>query len=383
MRTTTTIDRIGEALGCHENPTRVWLVGAPWFATPSAILDGLSTACTATSFPYPPAQGVRKLREAICALQTHRAVALSPDQVVVTHGAKGGIFGVLACLLGAGDELLLPTPCYPAYATIARTLGITPVPIAQDGGQFSLTAATLDRHLTSRTRAVILSSPCNPTGAVLRGDQARLLVDFCRRHELRLVCDEAYEAFCRTDENAPEPTDLDPSLETVVLIRSFSKVFAVCGWRIGYVAADTALARRVAGWQSAHLNPPNQVGQHALAAAPDVPQKTLTDNRYRVQSRLAALATVLTDVGLAAHPPDGGFYLWVDVRPLLASLGLTSSLDLCLELARKQGIGLWPGEDFLCPGFVRISAAACPEDGWSDAVARLGDGVLAVTRGFA
>ena len=376
---TRALDLVLEALDAHPHPDRSWLVGSPWFEPPDQLRRAISEAACGSRYDYPPPQGLAELRTAVTELHTREELALGLENVAITHGAKSGLLAVFGSLLKPGDEILHSLPCYPAYPAAATTLGARPVAVPREEGRSSWEPATLEACLTPRTRALVLSSPANPDGATLNADQAHALVGFCREHGLRLVCDEAYEAFRYAPDTGRLPAHWDPDLETVVQVRSFSKTYALCGWRIGYIAADPALTRRVTAWQSAVLNPPNLLAQLALVAAPTVPRSFSRDARHSVLQRLEELATVLVNAGLETAPPEGGFYLWVDVRSQLAASGHSSTSDWCVDLARQQGTGLWPGEDFLVPGWVRLSAVACSDTDWDATLDRLGKGLQSFT----
>ena len=367
-----TLDRVLEALNAHPDPDRSWLVGSPWFEPPDELRKAMRDAASAASFDYPPPQGLAELRAAVAELHRRDGLALEPENVLITHGAKSGLLAVFGCLLQPGDEILHPVPCYPAYPAAVTALGATPVAVPSEDGRSLFEPAALEARITPRTRAVVLSSPANPTGATLTGEQARELVDLCREHDLRLVCDEAYEAFRFAPTTDRLPAHRDPDFETVVQVRSFSKTYALCGWRIGYVAADPALIRRLTSWQSALLNPPNSIAQQALISVPEVPPSCIQEFGRRVRNRLEELVTVLADTGLGVHPPQGGFYVWADVRSPLAATGHPDTAEWCADLARRHGIGLWPGEDYLAPGWVRASAVACADSDWESALDRLG-----------
>ena len=366
------LDRVLEALNAHPDPDRSWLVGSPWFESPVELRRAMRDSTSAASFDYPPPQGLAELRAAVAELHRRDDLALEPESVLITHGAKSGLLAVFGCLLQPGDEILHPTPCYPAYPAAITALGGTPVEVPHEDGHSLFEPAALKAHITQRTRAVVFSSPANPTGATLTGEQARELVELCRKQGLRLVCDEAYEAFRFAPDTDRLPAHWDPDLETVVQVRSFSKTYALCGWRIGYVAADPALIRRLTSWQSALLNPPNSIAQQALISAPMVPPSFIQEAGLRVRNRLDELVTVLADAGLGVHPPQGGFYVWADVRSQLAATGHPDTSAWCADFARQHGIGLWPGEDYLAPGWVRASAVACADSDWESALDRLG-----------
>ncbi len=367
-----TLDHVLEALNDHPDPDRSWLVGSPWFEPPDELRRAMQSAASATSFDYPPPQGLAELRAAVAELHRRDGLALEPENVLITHGSKSGLLAVFGCLLQPGDEILHPAPCYPAYPAAATALGETPVAVPHEDGRSLFEPAALEASITPRTRALVLSSPANPTGATLTSGQARELVELCREHGLRLVCDEAYEAFRFAPDTDHLPAHWDPDLETVVQVRSFSKTYALCGWRIGYVAADATLIRRLTAWQSALLNPPNSIAQQALISAPAVSPSFFQEAGRRVRNRLDELVAVLAGAGLGTELPQGGFYVWADVRSRLAATGHSNTADWCADLARRHGVGLWPGEDFLAPGWVRASAVACADPDWESALGRLG-----------
>ena len=359
------LDLVLEALESHPDSDRSWLVGSPSFEPPDELRRALREAASASSFDYPPPQGIAELRAAVAELHRRDSLALEPENVLITHGAKSGLLTVFGCLIEPGDEILHPAPCYPAYPAAVTALGGTPVAVPHEDGRSIGEPATFEARITPRTRALVLSSPANPTGGTLTGDQARELVELCRNHGLRLICDEAYEAFRFAPETDRLPAHWDPNLETVIQVRSFSKTYALCGWRIGYVAADPALIRRLTAWQSALLNPPNSMAQQALISAPVVPTSFREETRRRVRNRLDELTAVLADAGLEVEAPQGGFYVW-------ANTGRTDTAAWCADLAHRHGIGLWPGEDFLAPGWVRASAVACADSDWEWSLDRLG-----------
>jgi len=375
------LDAVLEALAAHPDPDRSWLVGSPCFEPPAVLRRALQPAAATRTFGYPPPEGLAELREAVVELHRRQALALDPQQILVTHGAKGGLLAVFGCLLEPGDEILIPSPCYPAYPAAVAAFGGTPVIVSSNDGRSAVDAGAVEGSITPRTRALVLSSPANPSGATLSGDQARELIELCREHEIRLVCDEAYEAFRFAPDADRLPAHFDPGLETVIQVRSFSKTYALCGWRIGYMAADPAFIKSLTTWQSALLNSPNSIAQRALVSALLVPPSFFEEVRKVVRTRLDRLTAVLTSAGLAAEPPQGGFYVWADARPVLAATGHATTADWCTDLARRRGIGLWPGEDYLCPGWVRASAVACPETDWETSLDRLGIALHSLTDG--
>ncbi len=359
------VDSVLETIAGQHATERCWLVGAPYFEPPEVLRTELSHSASAFHFNYPPIEGLASFREAIKTLHASFGQEISAEHVLPTHGAKGGLLAAFAAILKPGDEILHPVPCYPAYTAMAKMLGVSTVGIEQPGGQFSWDEASLEEKMTSRTRAIVLSSPANPNGATLSNEQAQFLVEFCRNHDLKIICDEAYEAFRFAKNTEKGPSFWDPDMQTVVQVRSISKTYALCGWRLGYLVADQQVIAQAKQWQSSILNPPNILAQQAMAGVGAVPQSYLETQRGEILKRLHKVASALGGAGLRTRVPDGGFYLW-------AKLSSPSSLNWCVEVARKYGIALWPGEDFGAPGWVRISVAACSPEAWQLAVERLG-----------
>jgi aspartate/methionine/tyrosine aminotransferase len=278
---------------------------------------------------------------------------------------------VLASLLGPGDELICPRPCYPAYVAMAHRLGARTIAVDEAGGSFAGWPHAVADRLGPRTRAVVLSSPSNPTGATLTDDEARELYDICRHHGIRLICDEAYAEYRFATRSKTEPAVFDPERRTVVQIRSASKTWSVCGWRIGWVVADPQMIRSVARQHLALIGPASGPAQAALEQVNDVGPGHLQQARREVRRRSDELLQTLARHGVNCRPPQGGFYLWLDVHSLVGDDRADATTSWCELLARKTGVGLWPGDDFGGPGHVRIAVTAPAPDAWGDAVQAL------------
>ena len=359
------VDPVIEALRDRGGTTSNWLVGEPCFAPPDELRDALARASRAPAFCYPPPAGMPELREVLAGRHAEAGCRTTPDDVVVTNGAKGGLLAVFATLLEPGDELIHPLPCYPAYPAMARRFGARPVAVAEGNGSFDGWLEAVADAIGPRTRAVVLSSPSNPTGSTLTEDQAHALVDLCRGRGVRLICDEAYTEFRFKPGSDRLPAHFDPERTTVVQVRSASKSWALCGWRIGWVVADPDFAARVAAQHAALLNPASGPAQEAFASLPLVGADYLARARATVQTRIADLGAALTEQLETVQQPAGGFYLWLDVR---ARTGDASTAAFCCALARDHGVGLWPGEDFGGAGYVRLAATAPPSTDWETSV---------------
>jgi aspartate/methionine/tyrosine aminotransferase len=338
------------------------LVGEPCFEPPEEIRSAFVRNARKPVPGYGPPAGIAELRSVLAA--RIGGPGFDPERVVVTHGAKGGLLALLAALVEYGDEVIHPLPCYPAYPAMVRRLGGVPVGVAERGPDFAGWAAAAAAKMGERTRAMVLSSPSNPSGSVVPSGELRSLAAECGERRVRLILDEAYAAF-HLDGGGFDP-GADPVLEALVRVGSASKSLAIPGWRMGWVVADEELAASVTGAQAMLLNPPAIPPQQALLALPEVPGSFFETNRCEVRTRMEALVGAMSSTGFECALPSGGFYLWIDIRD---RLGNETSVEWCERLARDEGIGFWPGEDYGCPGFVRL---ALPQgDAWRDDVAEL------------
>jgi aspartate/methionine/tyrosine aminotransferase len=251
---------------------------------------------------------------------------------------------------------------------MANRLGARAIAVAESGGNFSGWPQAVADAIGPRTRAVILASPSNPTGATLHSEQSASLVELCRDRGIRLICDEAYADFRFAAECQTPPAAFDAERTTVVQVRSASKSWALCGWRVGWVTADTALAARVGRSHASLLNPASGPAQAALCSLPEVPAGYLDDARSRVANRSTELCSALESAGFPTTRPDGGFYLWLAVRHLVEACAASDASCWSVELAERCGIGLWPGEDFGGDNHVRVAVTAPSDADWPAAV---------------
>lgn len=373
------VDAVIAALAARSGPGVSWIVGEPCFEPPPELADAFARAARSPSFHYPPPGGMPALREVLAGrFEEEEGRRASSSQITITSGAKCGLLALFATLLGPGDELIHPQPCYPAYPLMANRLGARPVAVAERDGSFSGWAEDVARHINQRTRAVVLASPSNPTGATLSAAEARALVELCSAHGIRLIVDEAYADFRFDGNRRVFPADVDPDLSTLVRVRSASKSWALCGWRLGWIAADAALIARVSHTHSSLLNPASGPAQAALCALPEVSADYLGRVRTMVADRMDELCSALGSAGFPAKRPEGGFYLWCKVKNLDPD-ETTDAVAWSVEIARSSGVGLWPGDDFGGAGHVRIAVTAPSEASWQTAVRSL-TAVLTKTR---
>jgi aspartate/methionine/tyrosine aminotransferase len=365
------VDRITAILDRSIPSPQSWLVGEPCFDPPDELVEASAHAARSRSYRYPPHHGLQALREVLAARHSKPGQMVTPEQVAVTNGAKGGLLALFATILEPGDELIHPEPCYPAYPNTAARFGAHPVGVAESSRGFQGWADAVASRIGPRTRAVVLASPSNPTGTTLSAAEAEALVELCRDRGLRLVCDEAYIDFRSDTEDGALVSDFDPERTTVVQIRSASKSWALCGWRVGWLVADAPLVSRVAATHAALINPAPGSAQTALCALPEVSSGYLSAAREKVARRMAEVCGALQSFGIPFHDPEGGFYLWLNVGSLISSMDANGAVDWCEAVARRHRIGFWPGNDFGGPDHVRMAVTSPSDSEWQPSVERL------------
>ncbi|WP_338055223.1 pyridoxal phosphate-dependent aminotransferase [Sulfobacillus harzensis] len=275
-----------------------------------------------------------------------------------------GLFLAFRGVAGPGDEILVPDPGWPDYLGGMRSLGIRPVPYPLTPPHYLPNMATMDQLITAATRAVVVNFPGNPTGQVAPPDVVQALVDWAERHDLWIVSDEVYDQIV-FDGQPLSPAHIDP--ERTLGVYSFSKTYAMTGWRLGYLAgppsAIASLTKVAMGiWSSV-----SEPLQYAGLAALEGPQAIVEDRRRQYQRRRDAAVEYLDRVQITHSNPDGAFYLLVHI----AESGL-SSRDFALRLLDQAGVAVAPGSAFgeMAEGFVRISLAS-PETDILRGLARL------------
>jgi aspartate aminotransferase len=336
--------------------------GEPDFATPEYICEAGVRAIRDGHTHYPPAAGLRPLREAIAAhVEEACGGACTPSEVLVSAGAKQILFEALFTLLGSGDRLLVPAPFWVSYPAMARLARAEPVVIetsAEDGWKVS--AEALEEAAREGARAVVLNSPSNPTGAIYDAGELDALVEVAQRYEMWIVSDEIYREIRYRDEYASLAARRS-DYERIVVVDGFSKAYAMTGWRVGYAVGPVEVVEAMTTLQG-HVNTNTALPcQYAALAA-------LTDAEARrsavgamvaaFAARRALLLSALKSVpGLEPLPPDGAFYLWIDAGAWCDALG-GDSAALCYDLLEHEGLALVPGSAFGVEGHVRLSFAA-------------------------
>jgi aspartate aminotransferase len=341
-------------------------IGEPDFKTPLPIQQAAKQAIDAgIYFSYTPVAGYADLRAAIAdKLHKENNIYCEPAQIIVSNGAKQAISNVFSCLLNPGDEVVVYTPCWGSYLAIIQWAGGKPVPI--QGGladNFEATPEQLDQAITTKTKAVIFSSPCNPTGHVFSKQAFEAMATVLAKHpHVFVIADEIYEYINFAGGHASMGA-LPDMQDRVITINGFSKGFAMTGWRIGYMAAPTWLAKACEKIQGQTTGAPSSIAQRAALAAIQGDRKAmqLMANAYRERRNLC-LALLKEIPGFRANTPLGAFFLFPDVSDYFGhtdgQVVIHNADALCMYLLQEAHVAMVAGSAFGAPNCIRISYAA-------------------------
>ena len=341
-------------------------MGQSNFDTPAHICEAAAAAMAQGKTRYTAVDGIPELKSAICAkFKRDNNLDYSPAQINVSPGGKAVLFNALAVTLAAGDEVIIPAPCWVSYPDMVRLCGGWPVivPCSAEQG-FKLTPAQLEAAISPRTKWLMLNSPSNPTGAVYSGQELRDLADVLRRYPHVLVlCDDIYEYLTFDGADFVTLAQVAPDLKSRVLtMNGMSKGYAMTGWRIGYAGGPQWLISAMAKYMGQTTSNPSSISQWASVAALNGPQDFLQDWRADYQSRRDYVMGRIANIdGLSCETPPGAFYVFVDCRAhLRADLkahkqGEMTDAELALDILRVTGVACIAGSAFHMAGYLRLS----------------------------
>ena len=335
-------------------------IGEPDFDTPDPIKAVAVAALGENQTHYAPNQGVLPLRQAIAAYETHRGMACTAEQVLITAGATGALFTALLGVLNEGDEVIIPTPAFSLYETITTVAGAKPVALDLAKENFQITAESLSAVLSEKTKAIVLNSPNNPTGTVLNEASLAAVKAAVAGKNIYIVCDNVYNQLTYGD--CPD-LSLDASLsEQVLLCQSFSKPYAMTGWRVGYLIGPRNVMDRLLLLHAAEVAAIPTFLQSACVTALST---DISEMAAAYRTRRDYCVRRLREMGLTFPEPEGAFYIFVDIRPF----GMDSE-TFCTRLIQEAGVAMVPGSCFGAEGFVRLSYC-CSMENLEKAMSRL------------
>ena len=345
-------------------------VGEPDFDTPLHIREAAKKAMDEGHTRYTPAAGTLSLRQAVChKLKVDNDLTYVPTQVIISNGAKHSLMNTFMTILNDGDEVIIPAPYWLSYAEMVKISGGVPVIVhTKKENHFMLTKEELDAAYTEKTKAVILTSPSNPTGMVSTKEDLQMIARFAIDHDIFVISDEIYEKLIY-DEGKKHISIASLGKEIydrTIVINGVSKSYAMTGWRIGFAAAPPEVAKLMSSLQSHMASNPNSVAQEAVLAALKGSQECVEQMRIEFKKRRDYIYEREEAIPMiSALKPEGAFYLFVDVSGTYGKQygekTIHSAADFASVLLEEKFVAVVPCADFGMPDYIRLSYAASME----------------------
>ncbi|WP_439483351.1 pyridoxal phosphate-dependent aminotransferase [Cyclobacterium plantarum] len=354
-------------------------LGEPDFKTPKHIQEAAKAAIDEGKyFSYPPVAGYQDLREAIAKKlrEQNQITQAKAENIVVSTGAKHSIANVFMCLINEGDEVVIFSPYWVSYSEIIKLAGGVPVLIEGNlENNFKATAAQLKAAITDKTKAVIYSSPCNPSGSVFSKQELEAIAEVVKsKEDLIVIADEIYELINFTGQHA-SIASFPGMFERTITVNGFSKGYAMTGWRVGYICAPLPIAKACEKIQGQFTSGGTGIAQRAALAGLTGDQKPSEEMAAAYLKRRDLVLQLLREIpGIKTHVPEGAFYFFPDVSAFFGkSAGdfkIQTADDFCLYLLNEAHVSLVTGAAFGAPDSVRLSYAAS-EDELKEALKRV------------
>lgn len=336
-------------------------VGQPDFPTPEVAKEAGKRAIDANRTGYTTSEGIIELRMAIAdKLLRDNGLEYSPQDIIVSPGAKASLYFLAMTLFQPGDEVLIPSPYWVSYPEQVKLAGATPVFVPTTGAsRFKPTPGDMAAAVTPRTKAIILNYPSNPTGSCYDAAELAALARVCLKHDLLIISDEIYEKLLYDGRVFTSIASLGPEIKArTVVVNGMSKSYSMTGWRLGYAAGPRDIIDGMAKVQSHSTSNPTSIAQWAglaaLQSAGDDVERMRQEFEVRrdlIMRRLGAIP------GIACIPPDGAFYAFPNVSAYFSGGRISSALDLAGYLLENARVAVVPGEAFGSPHHIRLSYA--------------------------
>lgn len=329
-------------------------IGEPDQNTPDVVKEAAKAALDANDTHYPPGNGYPYMLEAISKFEEKaHGLHYDPEEIILTIGATESLHIALATVLNPGDEVIIPTPSFSLYASITRLCRGVPVNLPTEDNHFQVDPEALKAAINEKTKAIILTSPNNPTGCIYTKETLDAIHDILVDKPIFVLCDDVYRTLVYT-EDYHSFSEYQDMRDRIIVINSFSKPYAMTGWRLGYCLADAPIRDRM---QIFH--------QYMVVSAPSFVQPACvaaleSDTSGMVEifrKRRDYVYKRLTDMGLEVQEPEGAFYMFINIK----KFGM-DSLAFCEKMLKEGLVGLIPGCYFDCEGYMRLSYCYSDED---------------------
>jgi len=343
--------------------------GEPDFDTPEPIKEAGIKAIMAGETKYTPAVGLLSLRKAIAArLQTDCGVSYDPTQIIVASGAKHSVYLTLRALVNPGDEVIIPAPYWVTYLEAVKMVDGVPVVVsAGEAEGFKITPAQLEAAISPKTKLIIINNPSNPTGMVYTKEELRALCDICVAHDLYIMADEIYYHLVYDGEFVSIASLSEEIKDRTILINGVSKSYAMTGWRVGYSASNSAIAKVISNFVSHSTGGPATMSQIASIEALEGDQSSVYKMKEAFEERRDYICKRINAMdGVSCLVPEGAFYVMMNLEALIGkTLGgrlIENGDDFAMAFLDAAEVAVVPCSGFGIPNFVRLSYATSMEN---------------------
>lgn len=339
--------------------------GEPDFDTPNHIKEAAIDAINEGFTKYTPASGTVDLKQAICEkFNKENGLVYKPSQIVVSNGAKHSLTNAFAAILNPGDEVIIPAPFWLSYPEMVRLADGIPVIInTLEETNYKITKDQLMSALSSKTRAIIINSPSNPTGMIYNKEELEMVANFAVENNLYIVSDEIYEKLIYDNEEHISIASLSQEIyERTIVVNGVSKSYSMTGWRIGYTASSEEIAKLMSNIQSHAASNPNSIAQKATVAAIKGPQECVETMRIEFDKRRKYMVERIEEIPfISCISPQGAFYVFVDVSKVFGksynNKEITSADSFAAYILEGEQVAVVPCEDFGYKTHIRLSYA--------------------------
>ena len=343
--------------------------GEPDFNTPRNIIEAAIKAMDDGYTKYTKTSGIVELRKAICKkLHQENDLNYSEEQIVVSTGAKQCLANTFLAILNKGDEVILQNPCWVSYTELIKLADGVPVIVNCDENDgYKLSAKNIEKAVTSKTKAILLNSPHNPTGIVYNKNELEEIAQIAKKYNLIIISDEIYEKLIYDGEEHVSIASLsEDAYERTIVINGLSKTYAMTGWRVGYTASSTKLAKVMSSVQSHMTSNVCSISQYAALEALTGPQESINMMKNACEERRNFMMKKLEGIDEASYiKPKGAFYIMVDITYFIGKsingIKINNSIEFAKILLEEEKVAVIPGAAFGLENFIRLSYATSME----------------------
>ena len=344
--------------------------GEPDFNTPKNIINAAKSAMDNGNTKYTQTSGVIELRKAICKkLKDDNGIHYDASQIVISTGAKQSLANAFMAILNPGDEVIIAVPYWVSYPELIKLADGNPIFInTGQENNYKYTVAELEKVITSRSKAIILNNPNNPTGTIYTKEELESISDFAKRNNLIIISDEIYEKLIYDGKKHISIASLNEDTKNrTIIINGFSKSYSMTGWRVGYTASSTEIAKIMTNIQSHMTSNTCSISQYAALEALNGPQEEIYTMISEFEHRRDYMYKELCNISnIKAIRPEGAFYIMVNIEETIGKeingQIINSSLDFAKLLLDNENMAVIPGEAFGLDKYIRLSYATSMDD---------------------